>query len=183
MPFRLCNAPSTFRTIMNSIFIPYLQKSILVVFDDILIYNPSWEQHVMHAKKALEVLRQHKFFAKVSKCAFGQQEFEYLGHIVMTRGVKVNDKKIVAMIAWPPLTNITELRAFLGLTGYYRKFMRNYGIITRPLTNLLKKEKFGWSKEAKAAFLDLKQAMTTTPTMAMPNFSESFTIEIDALGE
>ena len=134
-------------------------------------------------KTALEVLRKHQFFIKAKKCAFGLHELEYLGHIVTAKGVKVDMGKIEAMVAWPCPTNISELRGFLGLTGYYRKLVKNYGIIARPLTNLLKKGQFGWNDEAEAAFLALTRAMTTTPTLAIPNFDDSFTIEADASGK
>ena len=139
--------------------------------------------HLDHVQKALEILRHHQFFIKLSKCAFGQQALEYLGHIVTPQGVKVDQGKIATMLNWPRPTNVSELHGFLGLTGYYRKFVRNYGLIARPLTNLLKKGQFGWSEEAERAFHDLKQAMTTTPTLAMPNFNEPFIIESDASGD
>ena len=137
----------------------------------------------MHVRKTFDILRQHRFFVKAIKCAFGKQELEYLGHIITSQGVKVDKNKIAAMIAWPRPTNISELHGFLGLTRYYRKFVKEYGIIARPLTNLLKKGQFGWSKEAEIAFLTLKQAMTTTPILAMPNFNDVFTIEKDASGD
>ncbi|RVW14863.1 Transposon Tf2-11 polyprotein [Vitis vinifera] len=143
---------------------------------------PTWEQHLEHVQLTLAVLRQHQFYVKMSKCAFGKQELEYLGHIITHRGVKVDEKKIEAMVAWPRPSNITELRGFLGLIGYYRKFVQGYGLIARPLTNLLKKGKFQWNDETEATFLALKQAMTSTLTLAMPNFSEPFTIETDASG-
>ena len=129
MPFGLSNAPSTFQAIMNAIFRPHLQKFILVFFDDILIYSSTWEMHLHHVTQTLEILKQQQFFLKASKCAFGKQELEYLGHIVSHQGVKVDSKKIEAMVAWPRPANISELRGFLGLTGYYRKFVRNYGLI------------------------------------------------------
>jgi len=129
MPFGLSNAPSTFQAIMNTIFRPHLQKFILVFFDDILIYSPTWEMHLHHVTQTLEILKQQQFFLKASKCAFGKQELEYLGHIVSHQGVKVDSKKIEAMVAWPRPANISELRGFLGLTGYYHKFVRNYGLI------------------------------------------------------
>ena len=182
MPFGLCNAPSTFQAIMNSIFRPHLRKFILLFFDDFLIYSPNWIMHLEHVKIALEMLRHHQIFLKISKCAFGLQELEYLGHIVTAQGIKVDQGKIQTMVNWPKPTNVSELRAFLGLTGYYRKFVRNYGIIACPLTNLLKKGQFAWLDEVEAAFQALQQAMTTTPILAMPNFNEPFTIESDALG-
>lgn len=183
MPFGLSNAPSTFQAIMNSIFRPYLHKFVLVFFDDILIYSPNWNMHLEHVKHAFGGLRQHKFFVKLSKYAFGQQELEYLGHIVTPQGVKVDQTKIKVMLNWPRPTNISKLWGFLGLKGYYRKFVRDYGNIARPLTNLLKKGPFAWTEEAETAFQVLKQAMTSTPTLAMPNFHEPFVIETDASGD
>ncbi|KAL6320971.1 hypothetical protein AAG906_010780 [Vitis piasezkii] len=159
-------------------YIPTISPQICVsIFYDILIYSPNWNMHLEHVKQAFEILRQHQFFVKISKCAFGQQELEYLGHIVTPQGVQVDQGKIKAMLNWPRPTNISELRGFLGLTGYYRKFVRNYGIIARALTNLLKKGQFAWTKDAETAFQALKQAMTSTPTLAMPNFNEPFVIE------
>jgi len=114
MPFGLSNAPSTFQAIMNAIFQLYLRKFILVFFDDILIYSPTWKMHLHHVTQTLEILKQQQFFLKVSKCAFGKQEMEYLGHIVSHQGVKVDSKTIDAMVAWPRPSNIFELRGFLG---------------------------------------------------------------------
>ncbi|KAL6323861.1 hypothetical protein AAG906_005857 [Vitis piasezkii] len=113
----------------------------------------------------------------LGKCAFGQQEVEYLGYVVTPQSVKVDQGKIKAMLNWPRPTNVSDLRGFLGLIGYYRKFVRNYGVIARPLTNLLKKGQFRWTEEAKDAFKALKQTMTSTPTLTMPNFNEPFIIE------
>jgi len=106
-----------------------------------------------------------------------------LGHIITNHGVKVDTSKVEAMVAWPHPTNISTLCGFLGLIGYYRKFVRQYSVLARPLTNLLKKGQFVWDDNAESAFIALKQAMTTTPTLAMPNFNDSFTINIDASGE
>ena len=157
-----------------------LSQVYLVFFYYILVYSPTWNEHLLHVKQTLDTLRQYQFFAKASKCVFGQQELEYLGHIVRHQGVKVDNSKIASMVTWPLPTTISELRGFLGLPGYYRKFVQNYNIIARPLTNLLKKGKFGWNEDANTAFLAFKQAMTTTPILAMPIFHDSFTVETDA---
>ncbi|KAH9802372.1 hypothetical protein KPL71_001357 [Citrus sinensis] len=183
MPFGLCNVSSTFQAIMNFIFQPYLRQFILVFFDDILVYSPTWELHLTHVRKTLEILKKHSFLVKANKCDFGKHELDYLGYIVTNQGVKVDGKKIEAMVTWPQPTNTTELRGFLGLTGYYRKFVHSYGVLARPLTNLLKKGNFKWDEDAASAFTMLKQAMTTTPTLVMPNFNEPFTIETDASGD
>ena len=146
MSFGLTNAPSTFQSLMNSIFKPFLRKFVLVFFDDILIYSKSWEEHVHHVDRVLKLLKKNQIYAKPSKCAFGVQEVEYLGHIVTHEGVKVDPNKIKAIMDWPIPKKLKNLRGLLGLTGYYRRFVKHYGQITTPLTKLLKKEGFYWSE-------------------------------------
>ncbi|XP_038972753.1 uncharacterized protein LOC103696780 isoform X1 [Phoenix dactylifera] len=180
MPFGLCNAPSTFQAAMNSIFRSYLRKFILVFFDDILVYNATWELHISHLRTTLRILADHCFYLQPSKCLFGQQQVEYLGYIISAAGVQVDTTKIQAMKEWPRPTTVTELRGFLGLTGYYRKFVKSYGVIAAPLTTLLRKGQFQWNLQAEQAFHLLKQAMMTTPVLDIPNFSETFVVETDA---
>ncbi|CAL1394368.1 unnamed protein product [Linum trigynum] len=183
MPFGLCNAPSTFQAAMNDLFRLVLRKHVLVFFDDILIYSRTWDDHLEHVKTTLALLRQHHYYVKFSKCAFGLQELEYLGHLISDRGVRVDPKKVQAMTEWPIPKNVTALRGFLGLTGYYRKFVKNYGEIARPLTDLLRKGGFRWTPAADHAFSALKEALVSTPTLAMPNFDLPFVIEADASGK
>jgi hypothetical protein len=180
MPFGLTNAPSTFQALMNSVFKEYLRKFVLVFFDDILVYNPILSSHVEHLELVLQVLRINTLYAKQSKCAFGAEKVEYLGHVITREGVSTDHSKIEAMQSWPQPTNIKQLRGFLGLTGYYRRFVKGYALISQPLTKLLKKNSFKWSTEAQAAFERLKQAMVQAPVLKLPNFNEIFTIETDA---
>ncbi|GJW86570.1 hypothetical protein Tco_0161910 [Tanacetum coccineum] len=180
MPFGLTNAPSTFQAVMNDLFRPYLRRFILVFFDDILVYSSSMEQHKSHLEQVLKLLHDNRFFAKLSKCCFGQEQVVFLGHLISSKGVSVEEEKISTVKSWPIPSTVKEVRGFLGLTGYYRPFVRNYGLIARPLTALTKKDGFLWSKEALKTFNDLKQVLLTTPILRLPDFSKPFIIEYDA---
>lgn len=180
MPFGLTNAPATFQCVMNEVFRDYIGDFVLVFFDDILIYSPTMENHVLHLKKVFQRLQNNQLYVKLSKCAFGQSQIEYLGHIISGEGVSADKKKIEAMCSWPVPKNLKSLRGFIGLTGYYRRFVKNYGSICKPLTNLLKKGAYVWSQEAEAAFTHLKEAMCNTPVLRLPDFTKHFAVETDA---
>ncbi|XP_042948527.1 uncharacterized protein LOC122281239 [Carya illinoinensis] len=183
MPFGLCNAPSTFQAAMNTIFKSLLRKFVLVFFYDILVYSKTIEEHKSHLRIVMKILEEHHFFIKASKCAFMENELEYLGHFISGEGVKVDQRKIEAMVDWSLPNDISTLRGFLGLTGYYRRFVKNYGLIAKPLTSLLKKDNFVWIQEARGAFDELKRDMTTTPVLSLPNFEKPFEVYTDASGE
>lgn len=127
-----------------------------------------------------EVLREQSLYAKRSKCSFGQSKVEYLSHIITVAEVSIDPSKVQSMRDWPTPTTLRALRGFWGLTGYYRKYVYNYGVICRPLTELLKKDSFKWSKEADHAFLALKQAMSSTPVLVLPDYTKEFIVETDA---
>jgi hypothetical protein len=126
MPFGLTNAPASFQSTMNKIFQPLLRKSVLVFMDDILVYSATLEDHVKHLEQVFSILQQHEFFVKLSKCVFAQQQLEYLGHVITSKGVATEPSKITAVQQWPVPVNAKQLRGFLGLTGYYRRFIKHY---------------------------------------------------------
>jgi hypothetical protein len=183
MPFGLCNAPSTFQSLMNHVFYPFLHHFVLFFFDDILIYRKTWKDHLAHVDRVLHLLSQHQLFLKQSKFAFGASEVEYLGHLVGKDGIRVDPKKIEAIKDWPHPKTLKILCGFLGLTGYYRKFVKNYGRIAAPLTTLLKKNSFTWTLAISQSFQTLKMAMCTTPVLSLPNFTKTFVLECYASGK
>ncbi|XP_061999331.1 uncharacterized protein LOC133716671 [Rosa rugosa] len=182
MPFGLSNAPSTFQALMNHIFKPLLQKFVLVFFDDILVYSADLESHIAHLAEVFTILQVNSLKVKLSKCTFGQPTVSYLGHTMSAQGVSMDPTKVQCLLYWPKPTTLKALRGFLGLAGYYRRFIQNFSLITRPLNDMLKVDGFNWSQASEDAFLHLKHAMTTAPVLALPDFSKPFTIAADASG-
>lgn len=179
MPFGLTNAPATVQSLMHQVFGPFLRKFILVFFDDILIYSKSLEEHRDYLLTVLALLGQNQLFAKRSKCDFAQPQVEYMGHVISGQDVGTDPSKVITMVHWPAPKNLKELRGFLGLTGYYRKFVKNYSLISKPLTSLLRKGAFEWTL-ATQAFQELQTAMSSAPLLSLPNFNKTFIVEVDA---
>ena len=182
MPFGLTNAPATFQCLMNDLFRPFLRKFILVFFDDILVYSKSLTEHAEHLSIVLGILESNHLYAKQSKCCFGVTQVHYLGHLISADGVAVEPDKVQSVLAWPTPTNAKGVRAFLGLAGYYCKFIKGFGGIAAPLHKLVGKGPFVWDEAAEASFKALKKALTTTPTLGLPDWSKPFTVECDASG-
>jgi hypothetical protein len=183
MPFGLTNAPTTFQSCMNHVFNKQLRKHLLVFFDDLLIYNKTWEEHLQYVEHILAIMEGQSLYAKESKCEFGMTEVLYLGHIIGVKGVQVHHEKIQAIVEWPTPKTITELRGFLRIRTYYRKFVKGLSQLCAPLTDLTKKGAFKWSEEAQFTFDKMKKVMSTCPVLALPDFDQSFILECDASGE
>ena len=182
MPFGLTSAPLTFQSLMNDIFRHFLQKFVLVFFDDILVCNPTTTTHAEHLRLVFTTLRSHHLVANVKKCVFGQPRITYIGYIIDAQGVLTDSSKIQAMLDWPTPSNLRGLRGFLGLTGYYRKFVQNYSALAWPVMQQLKKDAFRWNSEVDHALQTLKKTTTSLPVLALSDFSKEFVIEEDALG-
>ncbi|KAA0059567.1 Ty3/gypsy retrotransposon protein [Cucumis melo var. makuwa] len=182
MPFGLTNAPSTFQALMNQVFKPYLRRFVLVFFDDILVYSQGIDEHIQHLEVVLGLLKEKELYANLEKCSFAKPRISYLGHVISEQGIEADPEKIRAVSEWPTPTNVREVRGFLVLTGYYRRFVKDYGAIAAPLTQLLKKGAYKWDVETETAFDKLKKAMMTLPVLAMPDFNLPFEIESDASG-
>lgn len=166
---------------MNAALAPVLRKFALVFFDDILVYSKTYEEHLEHLSTVLVILKKEQWQVKLSKCAFAQQSIAYLGHVISEKGVATDESKIQSIAGWPTPTTVKELRGFLGLSGYYRKFIKHYAVISQPLTSLLKKGVvFLWTTDTQLAFDALKQALMTAPVLTLPDFGKQFVIETDA---
>ncbi|KAI3727526.1 hypothetical protein L6452_16142 [Arctium lappa] len=160
MPFGLTNAPAVFMDLMNRVCRPFLDKSVIVFIDDILVYSKSELEHEQHLREVLDVLRKERLYAKFSKCDFWLEEVQFLGHVVTRDGVKVGPSKIEAMMNWEPPNNPTEIRSFLGLVGYYRRFIQDFSKIASSLTTLTRNNvKFYWTKTQEKAFRILHQSV------------------------
>jgi hypothetical protein len=154
-----------------------------VFIDDILIYSKSLSEHLDHLKQVFTILQQHQLYLKRSKCSFDQRSLEYLGHVISEQGVSTDSKKTEAIANWPTPTDAKQLRSFLRLSSYYRKFILGYDSISQPLTDLLKKNAiFQWTPQLQLSFDTLKQALVSAPVLALPDFTKGFHLETDASG-
>jgi transposase InsO family protein len=182
LSFGLVNAPATFQAVMNRIFRPFLDKFVVCYLDDILIFSRTREEHLQHLRAVFEVLRREQLYAKKSKCHWAQPQVEYLGHIVSANGIRMDPRKSAAVRDWPAPANLQDLRKFLGLTNYFRKFISRYSIIAAPLTNLTRKGAFSspaaWTPECQKAFDELKRAVADDVMLRFPDPSLSYRVEV-----
>ncbi|KAJ0790046.1 putative nucleotidyltransferase, Ribonuclease H [Helianthus annuus] len=181
MPFGLTNAPAAFMDLMNRVCKPYLDKFVIVFIDDILIYSRNKADHEKHLRCILELLHREKLYAKFSKCEFWLREVQFLGHVVSESGIQVDPAKVEAVMNWQEPRTPTEIRSFLGLAGYYRRFIGNFSRIAAPLTSLTKKkEKFIWGPKQQESFDILKQRLSNAPVLTLPEGTEEFVVYCDA---
>jgi hypothetical protein len=181
MSFRLNNALAYFMYLMNKVFMEYLDKFVLVFIDDILLYSRNKEEHEEHLRLVLQKLRENQLYAKLSKCEFWLSEVLFLGHVITDGGVAMDPGKVRDVLKWEPPTTVSEIRSFLGLAGYYRRFIEAFSKIVKPLTLLLDKEKkFIWSEACQNRFDELRKRLTTAPVLVIPDIHKSFDIYCDA---
>ncbi|KAA3469695.1 DNA/RNA polymerases superfamily protein [Gossypium australe] len=181
MLFGLTNAPAIFMDLMNRIFRPYLDKFVVVFIDDILVYFQDENEHAEHLRKALQILRDKQLYAKFSKSEFWIKEVRFLGHIISGDGIRVDPSKISAVVEWKPPRNVTEVRSFLGLAGYYRRFVKGFSMIVTPMIRLLQKDvKFEWTERCQQSFEKLKALLTEAPVLVQPEPGIEFMVYSDA---
>ncbi|KAA0060093.1 uncharacterized protein E6C27_scaffold39G00090 [Cucumis melo var. makuwa] len=181
MPFGLTNAPATFCTLINQVFHEYLDKFVVVYLDDIVVYSTTMEEHRDHLQKVFQKLKENQLYVKREKCSFAQEWINFLGHVIECGRIGMEEGKIVAIRDWTMPKSVSELRSFLGLANYYRRFVEGFSKRASPLTELLKKDvHWNWDPECQAAFDDLKQAMMEGPLLGIADVTKPFEVETDA---
>ncbi|GFS96554.1 retrovirus-related Pol polyprotein from transposon 412 [Trichonephila clavipes] len=184
MPFGLCNAPATFERLMETVLKGLTFEACLIYLDDVIIGGRTFEEHLQNIRKVLSKLSDANLKLNPSKCKFFQKEVNYLGHIISAEGVRTDPEKVSAVKNWKRPENLRELRSFLGLCTYYRKFVKGFSNIARPLHKLTEsKQKFQWTKECEDSFLQLKEALTSSPILIYPQPDKPFILDTDASNE
>ncbi len=180
MPFGLCNGPATFQRVMQ-IVLSGLEHFCSVYIDDTIVFSPSVEEHLHHLEQIFDRLRRAGLKLKPQKCQFLRKEVPYLGYVVSAEGLATDPQKTEAIRKFPTPKNVTELRSFLGLSSYYRRFISGFSKLAHPLYDLLKKDiPFEWNASCQAAFNQLRERLSSTPVLAHPDFSKAFYVETDA---
>ena len=181
MPFGLTNAPAAFMDMMNRVFRPFLDKFVIVFIDDILIYSRTREDYAQHLSIVLQTLREHQLYAKKEKCEFWMTEVKFLGHIISGDGISVDPSKVEAILKWERPKNVPEIRSFLGLAGYYQRFVQDFSKLAAPLTNLTKKDvPFIWDNSCESVFQELKSRLTSAPILIVPDQDQVYDVYTDA---
>jgi hypothetical protein len=183
MFFGLTNAPALFTYLMNSVFMPELDKFVVVFIDDILIYSKNEEEHARHLRGVLTHLREHQLYAKFRKCAFWLEEIQFLGHVLSAKGIAVDPSKVKDILEWKPPTTEHQIQSFLRLADYYHRFIPDFSKLVKRITSLLKNDtKFNWSSKCNEAFEQLKVLLTTAPVLTQPDIERPFDVYCDASG-
>ncbi|CAJ2633448.1 unnamed protein product [Trifolium pratense] len=181
MPFGVTNAPGVFMEYMNRIFHSFLDKFVVVFIDDILVYSKSEEEHKEHLQIVLQILKEKKLYAKLSKCEFWLKEVSFLGHVISSGGIAVDPAKVDAVLQWGTPESVSKIRSFLGLAGYYRRFIEGFLKLALPLSQLTRKDQaFVWDVKCEESFQELKKRLTTAPVLILPDAKESFVVYCDA---
>ena len=181
MPFGLCNAPATFERMMEFVFKTELRNFILVYLDDIMVFSKTFEEHMQHLDIALSRLAQHNLTVKLEKCHFAQKEVEFLGHFIKDQTVTLNTKNLKLITDIKPPSSVKEVQRFLGMVGYYRRFIRNFSTIAAPLYQLTKKNvEFTWSQKCQTSYATLQNSLISKPVLILPDLSKEFIMHTDA---
>ncbi|CAJ2651612.1 unnamed protein product [Trifolium pratense] len=181
MPFGVTNAPAIFMDYMNRVFHPFLDKFVVVFIDDILVYSKSEEEHEEHLRLVLQVLRDNKLYANPSKCDFWMEKVNFLGHVISKEGIAVDPAKIDTVLSWKQPQTVTDIRSFVGLAGYYRRFIEGFAKIVALMTQLTRKDQpFAWTDKCEASFQLLKKLLTTSPVLVLPQSDEPYEVFCDA---
>ena len=182
MLFGLSNAPSTFMRIITQVLRTFVEKFVVVYFDDILIYSKTLTDHLDHLRQVCQVLRNDSLYGNLKKCEFMTSRVTFLGFVVTPDGVSADPEKIRSIVEWSEPTSIHEVRSFHGLATFYRRFIKGFSTIVAPITDCIRKGEFFWTKAAHKAFLELKDRMTQAPILRLPDFSKVFEVACDASG-
>jgi hypothetical protein len=184
MSFGLTNALAYFMYLMNKVFMEYLDKFVVVFIDDILVYSKNKEEHMDHLHMVLQKLQEHQLYVKLSKCEFWLKQVSFMGHIISEGGISVDPSKIQDILSWEAPKSVSEIHSFLGLAGYYRRFIEGFSKRTKTMTELLGKDKkFEWTAKCESSFQELKQRLTIAPVLIMPDMEKQFLIYCDASGK
>jgi transposase InsO family protein len=186
MPFGLCNAPATFQRLMDSVILPEYRDFIETYIDDLMTHSSTFDDHMQHLELLLNALREHKLVVKLSKCKFAQKEVKFLGHVISQNCIKTNPEAVEAIRVWQHPSDsgkkaITAVRSFLGMAGWYRKFIPKFADIARPLFNLTKKDaKWAWTPECQSAFEQIRDSLTAAPVLAVADPNKPYILHTDA---